>query len=133
MQGHSRRYIDLRRKKNRKAKMNQGHPMDLFLRISVLQANFYWLKYFHTKRSKTCSRTVVTKCGICPTTRARKASENNRARKCTRQNVSRSRTCEPVCRLRGSRSCNYSRTRIKRHLIKRSVFKVPKISSLDVL
>ena len=68
-----------------------------------------------------------------PTTRARKARENNRARKCTRQNVSRSRTCEPVCRLRGSRSCNYSRTRIKRHLIKRSVFKVPKISSLDVL
>ena len=62
-----------------------------------------------------------------PTTGARKASENNRARKCTRQNVSR-RTCEPVCRLRGSRGCNYSRTRIKRHRIKRSVFKVPKIT-----
>ena len=28
---------------------------------------------------------------------------------------------------------NYSRTRIKRHRIKRSVFKVPKITSLDVL
>ena len=40
--------------------MNKGHPMDLFLRISVLQANFCWLKYFHTKRNKNCSRTTGT-------------------------------------------------------------------------
>ena len=72
--------------------------------------------------------------------RARKASENNRARKCTRQNVPRTRTCEPaVCMLRGSGGCNYSRTCMKRHRIKRSpsfkrsVFKVPKITSPDVL
>ena len=49
------------------------------------------------------------------------------------RNVPNPAPCESVCRLRGSRGCNYSRTRIKRHRIKRSVFKVPKITSLDVL
>ena len=65
--------------------------------------------------------------------RARKASENNRARKCTRQNVLELAHVSLFAGYGDLEAATTVEPVTKRHRIKRSVFKVPKITSLDVL